>query len=73
LAACWGGRHHHEDGDCRAVRSGAGVRGVEAMDFEHKDAATSNGVFGLGLRVVFCIAINAVQEESIGPVEARVV
>ena len=73
LAACWGGRHHHEDGDCRAVRSGAGVRDVDAMDFEHKGAATSDGLVSLGLRVDLRIVIGVAQEESMGPVEASAV
>jgi hypothetical protein len=43
------------------------------MDFEHKGAATSDGLVRVGLRVVFCVAISAAQEESMGPVEATVV
>ena len=85
FAACWdiawaaftawlGGRHPHEAGDCRVVRWSAGVRDVGAADFEHKGAApTSDGLVSVGLRVVFCVAISAAQEESMGPVEANVV
>ena len=49
------------------------MHGVGAGDFERKGAATSDGLVSLGLRVVFCAAISAVQEESMGPVEATVV
>ena len=55
------------------LRSRAGVREVGAGDFEHKGAATSDGLVGMSLRVVFCIVISGVQEESMGPVEASVV
>ena len=55
------------------VRSSAGVREVGAGDFEHKGAATSDGLVSVGLRVDLRIVIGGVQEESIGPVDARVV
>ena len=43
------------------------------MDFEHKGAATSDGLVSLGLRVDLRIVIGVVQEESKRPVEAIVV
>ena len=46
---------------------------VGAGDLEHEGAATSDGLVGMGLRVVFCIVIGGVQEESIGAVDASVV
>jgi len=42
-------------------------------DFEHKGAATSDGLVSIGRRVAFCLDITGVQEESSRPVEARVV
>ncbi len=42
-------------------------------DFEHKGAATRDGLVRVGLRVVVRIVIGGAQEESMGPVEARVV
>ena len=51
MPACWGGRHHHEDGDCRVVGSRTGVRGVDAGDFEHKGSASSEEVVSMGLGV----------------------
>ena len=52
----------------------AEVMNVGADDFEHRDAATGDGLVGMGLRVVFCSDIvGGVQEESTGLVEASVV
>jgi len=73
LAAWWGGRQHHEGGDCRVVGWGAGVREVGAGDFEHKGDATSAGLVSVGLRVGVRIVIGGVQEESTGAAEAEVV
>ena len=55
------------------VRSNAGVREVGAGDFEHKGAATRDGLVGVSMRVVFWVDISGVQEESIGLVDASVV
>ncbi len=49
------------------------VMDVGAGDFEHKGAATSDGLVSLGLRVDLRIVIGGVQEESSRPVEARAV
>jgi hypothetical protein len=73
LAAWMGQGHGAEDGDCRVVRSNAGVRKVGAGDFEHKNAGTRDGVVGMSMGVDFCIVIGGVQEESIGLVDAKVV
>ena len=73
LAACRGGRHHHEDGDCGVVGWSAGVQEVGAGDFGHKGSATSAGLVSVGLRVDLGVVIGGVQEESMGLVDARVV
>ena len=73
MAAWMGDGHRHEDGDCRVVRSNAGVRKVGAGDFGHKGAATRDGPAGVSMRVVFRVDISGVQEESIGLVDTSVV
>ena len=73
MAAGLVGRQRHEDGDCRVVGSRTGGQWCGVGDFEHKGAATSDGLVGLGLRVGLRIVIGGVQEESIGLAEDRVV
>ena len=74
LAAWLGGRDGPDDGDCSVLRSRAVVMDVGAGDFEHRGAATRDGLPGMSVRVVFCLDIvGGVQEESIGLVDASVV
>ena len=74
LAAWLGGGHRHEEEECGLFRLMAEVREVGARYFEHRDAATGDGLVGMGVRVVFCLDIvGGVQEESTGLVDASVV
>ena len=54
-----------------AVGWSASVWEVGAGDFEHKGAATSDGLVRAALRVDLRVVIGRVQEESIGAVEVR--
>ena len=69
-----GGGQRHEDGDCGVLEARPGVMEVGARYFEHRDAATGDGLVGMGLGVIFCLGIvGGVQEESAGLVDASVV
>ena len=73
MAAWLRGRDGHEDGDWSALRSTAVMIDLGIGDFQHKGAATIDGLVSMGRGVGFCLETIGVQEESSRPVEARVV
>ena len=64
LAAWLGGREGHEDRDWSALRSRAVMIDLRMGDFQHKGAATIDGLVSMGQGVGFCLDIIGSQEES---------